>query len=48
VKKCVAHKVPYTVTRCVPKVVCRQVAVKVCCPAPCGRARGCAKKSCCG
>ena len=28
-------RVPYTVTRCVRKVVCTQVPVTVCCPAPC-------------
>ncbi|MEZ6109935.1 MAG: hypothetical protein R3C99_02805 [Pirellulaceae bacterium] len=35
VKKCVPRKEAYTVTRCVPRVVCKQVPVKVCCPAPC-------------
>jgi hypothetical protein len=23
------------VTRCVPKVICKQVPVQVCCPVPC-------------
>ena len=34
----------YTVTRCVPVVMCKQVPVKVCCPAPCllRAAAGCA------
>ena len=30
--KCVPRKVPYTVTRCVRRVVCKQVPVCVCCP----------------
>ena len=30
----VPRKVAYTVTRCVPRVVCTQVPVKVCCPVP--------------
>ena len=30
--KCVPRKVPYTVTRCVRRVYCKQVPVCVCCP----------------
>jgi hypothetical protein len=42
VARCVPRKVAYTVTRCVPKVVCEQVPVKVCCPDPgCGRNASC-------
>jgi len=32
VYKCVPRQVPYTVTRCVPRVHCKQVPVCVCCP----------------
>jgi len=41
----VPNKVPYTVTRCVPKVICKQVPVKVCCPVPC--APKCCEPACC-
>jgi hypothetical protein len=36
VKVCkkVCVEVPYTYTRCVPRTVCEEVQVPVCCPAP--------------
>jgi len=42
VVRCVEKRVPYTVTCRVPKVVCKQVPVKVCCPVPC-----CCAPKCC-
>jgi len=41
--KLVPKQVAYTVTRCVPVVVCKQVPVQVCCPVPtcCGASRPC-------
>ncbi|MCA9237725.1 MAG: hypothetical protein KDA44_19765, partial [Planctomycetales bacterium] len=34
--RCVPRKEAYTVTRCCPKIVCKQVPVCVCCPCdPC-------------
>jgi hypothetical protein len=35
VRRVVAKQVPYTITVCVPKVVCRQVPATVYCPIPC-------------
>jgi hypothetical protein len=35
IKRVVARQVPYTVTICIPHVVCKQVPVQVCCPVPC-------------
>ena len=43
-RRVVAKQVPYTITLCVPKVVCKQVPVTICCPMPCC----CDKPSCCG
>ncbi len=37
----VVQQIPYTVTCCVPKVVCKEVPVEVCSPvAPCCAPRG--------
>jgi hypothetical protein len=36
---------PYTVTICIPHVICKQVAVEVCCPECCCGKKDC--KSCC-
>jgi hypothetical protein len=50
---CVAKQVPYTVTRCVPRVVCKEVPVQVCCPMPrcptpcCKPCKKCCPTPCC-
>ncbi len=35
IKRVVERHVPYTVTLCIPHLVCKQVPVQVCCPVPC-------------
>jgi len=35
IKRVVEKHVPYTVTLCIPHLVCKQVPVQVCCPVPC-------------
>ena len=42
IKRVVAEQVPYQVTLCIPHVVCKQIAVQVCCPVPC-----CCPAPCC-
>ena len=40
------HHLPQVLTRCVPRVVCKQVPVKVCCPVPaCCAPHVCRKKA---
>jgi len=48
VSRCVPKQVAYTVTRCCPKVVCKQVPVQVCCPAPCCEPSCAAAEPSCG
>ena len=44
----VPKQVAYTVTRCVPRVVCKQVPVQVCCPVPacCEAPKACGPAGC--
>jgi hypothetical protein len=34
-RRVVERHVPYTVTLCIPHLVCKQIPVQVCCPVPC-------------